>query len=287
MVNLPEPLLSLDQVQDRYDALFCDLWGVVHNGRRPFAAACDALARFRARGGKVVLVTNVPKPRAPIPGQLDKLGVRRDAWDAIVTSGDAIRAEVARRAPGPMHLIGPSADQTLWEGLAMQLAAIEHARFLLVTGLDDFERQVPEDYRDRLARARARGLDLVCANPDVVVRLGDKLHWCAGALARDYAALGGKVVMSGKPHAPIYELALRELAGLCGREVARARVLAIGDGPSTDIVGANRQGLDALFVASGIHQGALVGPAGFELTEVAATLAEAGAAARYAMPELA
>jgi HAD superfamily hydrolase (TIGR01459 family) len=286
-MSLPQALRSLDDVHERYDAVFCDLWGVVHNGKRPFGPAGDALARFRARGGKVVLVTNVPKQRDPIPRQLERIGVRRDAWDVIVTSGDAIRGELARRAPGPMHLIGPPDDSLLWDGLGLELAEVERARFLCVTGLDDFESEVPDDYRERLVRARASGLEMVCANPDIVVRLGTRLYWCAGALARDYEALGGQVVMAGKPHAPIYELALRELGLLLGREPVRARVLAIGDGPGTDIVGANHQGLDALFVASGIHEGELHDHAGLDLAEVAATLAEAGAHARYAMAELA
>ena len=283
----PEALASLNSLHGRYDAVFCDLWGVVHNGKRPFAAACDALARFRAIGGKVVLVTNVPKQRDPIPRQLERIGVRRDAWDVIVTSGDAIRTELAHRAPGPMHLIGPPNDTFLWDGLGLEVVGVERARFVCVTGLDDFESEVPDDYRERLVRAGERGLEMVCANPDIVVRLGDKLYWCAGALARDYEALGGKVVMAGKPYAPIYELALAELGHLLGRPPERARVLAIGDGPGTDIVGANRQGIDALFVASGIHEGELHGHAGLDLAVVAATLAKAGAHARFAMAELA
>ncbi|MCY3003068.1 MAG: TIGR01459 family HAD-type hydrolase [Planctomycetota bacterium] len=282
-----EALASLDSLHGRYDAVFCDLWGVVHNGKRPFEPACAALARFRERGGVVVLVTNVPKQRDPIPRQLERIGVRRDAWDVIVTSGDAIRGELGRRAPGPMHLIGPPNDTLLWDGLGLELADVEHARFLCVTGLDDFESDVPDDYRERLVRAHAHGLEMVCANPDIVVRLGEKLYWCAGALARDYESLGGHVVMAGKPHAPIYELALAELATRLGRTPDRSRVLAIGDGPGTDIVGANRQGFDALFVASGIHEGELHGHAGLDLAEVAATLAKAGATARYAMAELA
>ncbi len=277
----------LDELRERYDALFCDLWGVVHNGVRVFESAAAALVRFRESGGRVVLITNVPKPRAPIPRQLDRLGVPRAAWDAIVTSGDAIRAEFAARAPGPMHRIGPASDTLLWDGLGLELSSLEEARFVGVTGLDDFDRETPADYGERLARARERDLEMVCANPDIVVRLGEKLFWCAGALARDYEALGGRVVMAGKPHAPIYALARRELADLLGREPDSKRVLAIGDGLGTDVLGANRAGLDALFIASGIHGGGLREGAGLDRAKVEAALAGEGVVARYAMAELA
>jgi HAD superfamily hydrolase (TIGR01459 family) len=283
-IEFPADLQSL---RERYDAVLCDLWGVVHNGQKVFERAATALVRFRASGGRVVLVTNVPKPRDPIPRQLERLRVPRDAWDAIVTSGDAIRAEFAARAPGPMHRIGPASDTLLWDGLGLELAELERARFLGVTGLDDFDSETPEDYAARLARARELGLEMVCANPDIVVRLGDKLYWCAGALARDYEALGGRVVMAGKPHAPIYALARRELAPLFGRTPDDARVLAIGDGLTTDVLGANRNGFDALFVAAGIHGAELHDGAQLDRARVAAALATEGVHARYAMAELA
>lgn len=279
--------VSLHELRGDYDAVLCDLWGVVHNGQRVFERATAALVRFRESGGRVVLITNVPKPKDPIPRQLDRLGVPRAAWDAIVTSGDAIRAEFAARAPGPMHRIGPASDTLLWDGLGLELASLDDARFLGVTGLDDFDRETPADYVERLARAKERGLEMVCANPDIVVRLGEKLYWCAGALARDYEALGGRVVMAGKPHAPIYALARSELARLLGREVATKRVLAIGDGLATDVLGANRNGFDALFVAAGIHGASLRNGETLDRAKVAAALAAEGVTARYAMAELA
>lgn len=278
---------SLAELRERYDALLCDLWGVVHDGVRAFDAATTALVRFRESGGSVVLISNVPKLRDPIPRQLDRLGVPREAWDAIVTSGDAIRAELAARAPGPMHLIGPARDTALWDGVGLELADLERASFLGVTGLDDFHNETPEHYAERLARARERGLEMVCANPDVVVRLGDRLYWCAGALARDYEALGGRVVMAGKPHAPIYQLAFLEIERLRGAAPDRSRLLAIGDGPGTDVRGANREGLDALFIAAGIHGAALHDARGLDLAKARAALAAERVHARYAMPALA
>ncbi|NDC59804.1 MAG: TIGR01459 family HAD-type hydrolase, partial [Alphaproteobacteria bacterium] len=191
---------SLDQIADRYDAVLCDLWGVVHNGRRAFPAAVTALQRFRARGGTVVLISNVPKPRDPIGGQLDRLGVGRDAWDEIVTSGDAIRAELARRAPGPMYRIGPGEDDVLWAGLGLaETRDVAAAGFLAISGLDDPLAQTPADYLPLLAAAQARGLELLCANPDIVVKVGERLIWCAGAVGLEYDKLGGTTILAGAP----------------------------------------------------------------------------------------
>jgi HAD superfamily hydrolase (TIGR01459 family) len=273
----------LDSIGEAYDAIFCDVWGVVHNGRRAYAPACAALARFRAKGGVVVLVTNVPKPRGPIPAQLDRLEVPQEAWDAVVTSGDAIRAELGRRAPGPMHKIGPPHDAPLWEGLGLQHADIQDAAFLAVSGFDADE--TPDDYRETLRAARARDLDLISANPDIIVRVGEQSVWCAGALARDYAALGGRVIQAGKPYAPIYDLALAELEK-AGHAIDAKRVLAIGDGVPTDVRGANMQGFDCLFIAGGMHGASLLSEGRVDVAKVGAAFAQEGVHARYAMSEL-
>jgi HAD superfamily hydrolase (TIGR01459 family) len=272
-------LESIDEVAARYDAVFCDLWGVVHNGRTPYAGAVAALQRLRAAGKRVILLTNVPKPRWSIPPQLDRLGVPRDAWDAIVTSGDAIRAELAARAPGPMFRIGPGDyDKPLWEGLGLAEASLNEARFIGISGLNRDD-ETPADYADMLREAKARDLELLCANPDIVVQFGDRMIWCAGAIARDYEKLGGRVVMAGKPYAPIYELAYKELAG--GAD--KSRILTIGDGLGTDIAGANAQGLDVVFVASGMHGEALWSDGALDAAKVDAAMREAGVRATYAM----
>jgi len=274
---------TLDALRARYDVVLCDVWGVVYNGRQAFQPACAALQRFRASGGQVVLLTNAPRPRHPIPGQLARLGVPQDAWDRIVTSGDATRAMLAARAPGPMFKIGPEHDRELWEGLDLLQADLKSARFMAISGLRDDFNETPDDYRAVLEDARAAGLDLICANPDLTVRYGDRLIYCAGAVAQLYEDLGGRVLMAGKPHAPIYDLAFSEL----GPTVARDRVLAIGDGLNTDVAGANRQGLDVLFVAGGMHGAHFLDETGaLALPRVAAALEEAGAWASYALPEL-
>lgn len=280
-------ITSLDAISARYDAVFCDVWGVLHNGRTAYPAACAALQRFRRSGKYVILITNVPKPREPIPGQLDRVGVPRDVWDAIVTSGDAIRVELASRAPGPMFRIGPREyDRTLWEGLGLAEAALGEARFIGISGLNRDD-ETPADYAETLQQAKARNLDLICANPDIVVQHGDRLIWCAGAIARDYEALGGRVIMAGKPHAPIYELAHRELALVAGKIMDPARILCIGDGVVTDIAGANAQGLDSLFIAAGIHGESLWTNGALDPAKVDAALAAESARATYTMTALA
>jgi HAD superfamily hydrolase (TIGR01459 family) len=282
-----KPINSIDEIADRYDAVFCDVWGVVHNGRQAYPAACAALQRLRNAGKHVILITNVPKSRGPIPGQLDRAGVPRDAWDAIVTSGDAIRVELGQRAPGPMFKIGPDDyDRTLWEGLGLAQAPLSEAAFFAISGLNRDD-ETPEDYAETLRQAKARDLDFICANPDIVVQHGNRMIWCAGAIARDYEALGGKVIMAGKPFAPIYDLARKELVQIAGRTVAPSRILCIGDGVVTDIAGANAQGLDSLFIAAGIHGEALQTNGKLDPAKVDAELAEENARATFAMAALA
>ena len=280
-------LESIDTVADKYDAVLCDVWGVVHNGRTPYAGAIAALQRLRAAGKTVILLTNVPKPRWSIPPQLDRIGAPRDAWDVIVTSGDAIRAELAARAPGPMFKIGPGDyDKPLWEGLGLIEAPLAEARFIGISGLNRDD-ETPADYAAILREAKSRDLELLCANPDIVVQFGDKLIWCAGAVARDYEAMGGRVVMAGKPYPPIYELAYKELKALTQRDIDKSRILAIGDGLPTDIAGANAQGLDCVFIASGMHGEALWTNGVLDVAKTKAALADEGVSATYAMAALA
>ena len=287
--ELPHALSGLGAVAGDYDILLCDVWGVIHNGRESWPAACEALTRFNQQGGHVVLISNSPRPSSDVVDQLDRLGVPRDSWKAFVTSGDATRAELARRAPGPAWVIGPERDWPLYEGLGLDSAhGAADAAFISVTGPVDDETETPEDYRDRLAAGVARDLELICANPDRVVQRGDKLIYCGGALADLYESLGGRVTMAGKPFGPIYELAVDEGEKLLGRPVDRSRVLCIGDGVVTDVLGANRQALDCLFIAQGIHGDAARGPDGRLDPARAGELLKAETTwARYAMLDLA
>lgn len=253
-MTLPHALPGLGDIAGDYDILLCDVWGVIHNGRESWPDACEALARFNREAGHVVLISNSPRPSHDVVAQLDGLGVPRDSWRAFVTSGDATRAELARRAPGPVWIIGPERDWPLYDGLGLEVAAgAQDAAFISVTGPVDDTVETPEDYRDRLTAGADRDLELICANPDRVVQRGDKLIYCGGSLADLYETLGGRVTMAGKPFGPIYDLALKEAETLLGKPVDRSRVLCIGDGVVTDVLGANRQNLDCLFIAQGIH----------------------------------
>jgi HAD superfamily hydrolase (TIGR01459 family) len=282
------PVLAsrLAELAGGYDALLCDVWGVVHNGREAFPAACEALQRFKIERGPVVLISNAPRPASDVLPQLDALGVPRDAWSAVVTSGDATRVLLAERAPGPAWAIGPARDAPLYEGLGLDFTGPEAAAFIACTGPVDDTVETPEDYRERLAVGVRRNLVMVCANPDRVVQRGDRLIYCGGALADLYAELGGVVQMAGKPHAPIYEMALARAAADLERPLDRRRVLSIGDGVATDLAGAEAQGIDALFIADGIHAAEILGDDGLEPARIATFLARHAATARFAMPSL-
>ena len=284
MTALPAGLAEL---ANDYDVLLSDVWGVIHNGREHFAPACAALARYRAERGPVVLISNSPRPAHDVIPQLDQLGVPREAWSTLVTSGDATRLLLAQRAPGPAWILGPERDGTLYEGLGLTPAEPATAAFIACTGPFNDEVEVPEDYRERFVGPASRGIAMICANPDRVVQRGSKLIYCGGALADLYRDRGGEVLMAGKPYAPIYELSLAEAARLTGRAVDPARVLCIGDGVHTDVQGAEEQGLDCLFVARGIHGEAAMGPDGkLSAPAVDALLAAEGVKARYAMADL-
>ncbi len=237
-----------------YDVLLCDVWGVVHNGIAVFADACAVLTRFRERGGAAILLTNAPRPDAAVQRILDRFAVPHDAYDAIVSAGDVTRGIVANRIGQRVFHLGPQRDLPIFAGLDVRFAPLEAADYVVCSGLFDDTVETPDSYRDMLASMRARALFMVCANPDIVVERGERLVYCAGALADAYAALGGEVLYCGKPHEPIYEAALVKAAALRGGAMPPLRrVLAVGDSVRTDLVGAAAFGLECLFVTSGLH----------------------------------
>ncbi|GJL95137.1 MAG: haloacid dehalogenase [Hyphococcus sp.] len=244
-----QTITGIGPLSSNYDAMLCDAWGVIHNGVALFDGVADALVRFREECGPVIILTNAPRPSSIIPGQLDRLGLPRAAYDAVVTSGDATRNEIIRRLPKPAYRIGPEKDDPLFEGLDIDFVELEGAGFIVCTGLVDDQHEQPEDYHDVLQAAAARNLEMICANPDVVVNWGGRMIWCAGALAQIYERLGGKVIYGGKPHDPIYRLAFEAVSAAKGRAVEKSRILAVGDGLNTDILGANHAGIDVLMVA--------------------------------------
>jgi HAD superfamily hydrolase (TIGR01459 family) len=279
---------GLAALAPHYDVILSDVWGVVHDGRTHTPSAADALARFRAKGGTVILITNAPRPWRPIQKMLDNFGLPRESYDAIVSSGGITVDLIAARGTAPLHHIGPPRDLPIFEEVAERtgekppLLPLEQADYVVCTGLID-EYGAPDPYMPALRAMRERDLTMICANPDIVVHSGPDLLWCAGAIAERYAGLGGKVIMAGKPHAIIYEAALREAQALRKEPIDRSRILCVGDGLFTDIRGAASQGLDALFITSGIHRDLLHPDAGeddWSVDEVAyrGLLAEAGAA---------
>ncbi len=250
---------ALADISQPYDALFCDLWGCLHNGVEPFPAAVAALRQFRADGGRVILLTNAPRPSRYVIAALDRMGVPRDAWDAVVSSGDATQDALFSGAVGRRiwHL-GPDKDDGIFTDVppqwanapAIERVALAEAEAILCTGPFDELNEMPDDYRARFLLAKTRGLTMLCANPDIVVDMGERRIWCAGALAELYEQMGGKALYFGKPHPPIYDMAMRQLAALGG--AGEGRVLAIGDGIGTDVAGAAGEGMDVLFITSGL-----------------------------------
>ena len=250
----PIPIVSaISPLLGGVEAWICDIWGVVHNGLAAFEPAVAACTAFRARGGVVLLLTNAPRPAAAIHEQLARLKVPPAAFDAVLTSGDLTLSLIARHRDEPMLHLGPDRDRGLFARLSPRFVPAAEARVIVCSGLYDDERDTPEDYRCDLEGPASRGVPMICANPDLTVARGDRIIPCAGAVAALYESLGGPVVYAGKPHLPVYDRALEMLAGLRGRPVAKAAVLAIGDGVHTDMAGAANAGLRSVFVASPVH----------------------------------
>jgi len=243
----------LSELVDGVEVILSDIWGVVHNGLEAFPEACEALHTYRQRGGTVILITNAPRPADSVQRQLRKLGVADDIYDAIVSSGDLTRHFVADHPGKKMFWLGPDRDSSIYRGLDAVTAPLEQADYIVCTGLFDDETESAEDYRAMMLQARERKLPLVCANPDIVVERGDRLIYCAGAIAELYRELGGEVIFYGKPHRPIYDRAMALASERRGSPAPLDRVLAIGDSVRTDLTGAHGFGIDCLFVTRGIH----------------------------------
>jgi HAD superfamily hydrolase (TIGR01459 family) len=302
------PLTGFAEISGRYDALICDIWGVVHNGINPWPQAGEALIAFRQRGGAVVMLSNSPRPSAGVQAQMAEIGVPKDCYDSTVTSGDLTRALLSGGAADQVggkkvHHLGPPRDNGIYGGLEIDLVSAEEAEIALVTGLVDDNTETPDDYADLLKLYLTRGLTMVCANPDLIVERGDRLVYCAGALAERYEQMGGPVIWAGKPHAPAYTQSLRQIVAAAGGDVPKERILAIGDSLRTDIAGGAAFGVDTLLIAAGIHTADFVttrddsphsdiseskepGGAGLDLDAIAALSEQAGARPTYVMSRL-
>ncbi len=253
-MSVPRLISGLSEIAPGHDALICDVWGVVHDGHRHHPAAADALYRFKEKHGPVVLLTNAPRVPAEVAVQCSSYGLPPDCYDVIVSSGGAAREELVRRSSArtlPLYYIGPDRDLPMIQGLDIRRTGIAQAEVTLAIGLRDDLNETPADYAGELSAMRQRGLTMLCANPDLVVHRGERLLYCAGSLAQAYEALGGSVIYYGKPHLPVYESALTALTAILGHKPRHP--LAVGDGLLTDIKGANAAGLEALFIADGVH----------------------------------
>ncbi len=254
-------ITALDEISEGYSALYCDLWGCLHDGRRAYPAAVAALQAFRDNGGAVVLLTNSPRPAGDVARQLDALGAPASCYDIIVSSGDAaqqalVAGMVGRRVYhlGPERDLGFFADET-GTPFDIERVPLEEAEGIVCTGLFDDSTETPDDYRATILYGKTKGLRLLCANPDIVVDVGETRIYCAGAIAQAYAEAGGTSLYFGKPHPPIYAMARRKLIERRGEEPSADEILCLGDGISTDILGAMGEGLDSLFITGGLAAG--------------------------------
>jgi HAD superfamily hydrolase (TIGR01459 family) len=244
---------SISPFARRYDAWLADIWGVMHNGLRPFPNAVEACRVFREGGGTVILISNAPRPRETVAEQLRHVGVPDDCWDGIATSGDVTRTLISGYAGRGVYHLGPERDLPIFDDMHVRLSALEDAAVVICSGLRHDETETPDDYAVLLGEMREHNLPMICANPDIMVERGDRLVYCAGAIAESYAKLGGEVIYAGKPYAPIYDLAFDLVREIRGTAPPRHRIVAIGDGIRTDIAGAAAQDIDSVFVASGVH----------------------------------
>ena len=283
---MPPLIAKFSEIAPDYDVLLCDVWGVIHNGIAAFPPACDALMRTRARGSLVVLITNAPRPNDVVSRQLERLHVPRETYDAIVSSGDVTRSVIEARRGETLYHLGPERDRSIFRGLDVHFASPETADYVVCSGLEDDETEVPEDYRPRLEAMLKRKLFMVCGNPDVVVERGSALVYCAGAIADLYATMGGEVLYAGKPYRPIYDMALARAEEAAGRKIAPSRVLAVGDSVRTDLKGARAVGVDFLFVTSGIHAEELGSRERPDSAALSATFTAAGGMPKAVMREL-
>ena len=279
---------GLRALAPHYDAILSDVWGVVHNGVTAHPAAVDALVNYRRQGGRVVLITNAPRPAGPIIEMLDGMGIAREAYDALVSSGGATRAILAAEYRNhTLHYVGPPLENdALFEGLNITLGPAEAASAIVVTDLDDDD-ETPDMYEDRIRFWLSRNLPMLCANPDRVVEDGHRIIYCGGALADLYEAHGGRIMMAGKPYRPIYDEALRMAEAAAGQSLDRRRILAIGDSVRTDAIGAANAGIDLLFVTGSIHAEELDAFGSPDPERIRALVAPSGARLVGAMPRLA
>jgi HAD superfamily hydrolase (TIGR01459 family) len=289
VTNTATPALigGLAEIASAYRGILCDVWGVIHDGLTAHPRAGEALMQYRRSGGKVLLITNAPRPKSDVVEQLDRLGVPRAAYDDVVTSGETARSVLAARQGARIYHVGPERDLPIYFGLHLEFGDEDDCDLISCTGLFDDESETPDDYLESMREWQERGVPMLCVNPDIVVERGNRLVWCAGALAERYREMSGQTIVVGKPYAPIYERALERLGELFREPIPKSAVLAIGDGIDTDVRGAVGQGIDVLFATGGIHAGVFGPREAPDIAKVHSFLATAGLGARALVTHLA
>jgi len=282
----PREISGLSEIGALFPAILCDVWGVVHDGVSPLQSGVEALMAYRNNGGAVMLISNAPRPSWSVREQMAGIGVDLACFDRLITSGDVTRSFLEEQKNVRVFHLGPARDHTIYQDLAVEISDLDSADVVCCSGLFNEMTEQPEQYDPLLAQMMELGLPMVCANPDIVVESGDRLIPCAGALAARYVAIGGSAVIAGKPNAPIYDRAMLEIGALLAGQYTTGRVLAIGDGVKTDVLGANRAGLDVLFIAAGIHAAEYGDGNQIEAGDVAAFMERHEAVADYFMPRL-
>ncbi len=244
-------IYKFSEVSEEYDALICDVWGVIHNGKELFSGINECLKNYMAKGGVIVLLSNAPRPANYVEEMLKKLGLERECYNDIITSGDLTKKSLNDNLFGNncFH-IGPDRDLNIFDDTKVKRVDFNKADFIFVTGLFDDESEDENDYIDLLSLAKERGMTLVCANPDLLVQRGDKLIPCAGLISKKYEEIGGETINVGKPFSPIFEEAISLINKT--KKIEKSRILVIGDGLETDIKGANLIGLDSLLILGGL-----------------------------------
>ena len=257
MMSTTSPIIpiipSISAVASGTRAWLVDIWGVMHNGVAPFLPAAEATTAFRKEGGIVLLVSNAPRPASSVIAQISGIGVPRDAYDSVVSSGDVCREMMLQVKDRQLHHLGPDRDRPIFDGLPLTFVDALSADVVVCTGLLDDNTETAETYRPLLEKLLAKRTPMICANPDLTVERGNRIVYCAGAIAQLYEQIGGEVTYAGKPHLPIYGMAFATIAKIAGKPVPREAVLAIGDGLRTDIAGADIAGIRSVFIASGVH----------------------------------
>ena len=242
---------NFSEISNQYNALICDIWGVIHNGQELFPGISECLLNFKKLNNVVILLSNAPRPSSYVSSVLDKLGFKDECYDGIITSGDLTKKSLDEKIFGEnCYHIGPERDLNIFEGTNVNRVDFNNSDFIFVTGLFNDEIEDENDYLDLLNSAREREMTLVCANPDLLVQRGNKLIPCAGLISKTYEEMGGKVVNIGKPFSPIFKEAIEMVKK--NSRFDEHKILVVGDGLETDIKGANSIGLDSILVLGGL-----------------------------------